>query len=199
MSSSATAGGQEVEKSKDGVPRWTGDASLFVAYEEACYLYEASTEYYKRYMCAPRLILELSGAAKRMVAGRKADWVSKPNGVSILLDHLRHCLGRPQIPEMTEHLTRYFKSGRRKAHESMNDYITRKAEMYLRAQQAMKRVVDAREAKTREREDQRPGIGGAPAPGNPVTEPYTWGSGRRVSLDSTTDGSVGGDTVAEGE
>ena len=105
MSSSAMAGGQEVEKSKDGVPRWTGDASLFVAYEEACYLYEASTEYYKRYMCAPRLILELSGAAKRMVAGRKADWVSKPNGVSILLDHLRHCLGRPQIPEMTEHLT----------------------------------------------------------------------------------------------
>ena len=80
-----------------------------------------------------------------MVAGRKADWVSKANGVSILLEHLRHCLGRPQIPEMTEHLTRYFKSGRRKAHESMNEYITRKAEMYLRAQQAMKRVVGARE------------------------------------------------------
>ena len=34
----------EVERTKEGVPKWDGSASTFTAYEEACYLYEAGTE-----------------------------------------------------------------------------------------------------------------------------------------------------------
>lgn len=54
-----------------------------------------------------------------------------------MLRHLRSCLGRPTIPEMTEHLNRYFRQGRRKRYETMNSYITRKLDTYHRARQAM--------------------------------------------------------------
>ena len=148
MSGNGSSGSQEVERTKDGVPRWSGEASQYVAFEEACYLYEASVAYHKRYTCAPRIMSELTGAARRMVAGRHPDWVSHNAGVATLLNHLRQCLGKPQIPEMTEHLNRYFKQGRRRNSESMNEYITRKAEMYMRAERALQRVAPVASSST---------------------------------------------------
>jgi hypothetical protein len=43
---------------------------------------------------------------------------------------------------MTDHLNKYFKNTRRRRQESMNDYITRKTEAYVRARQALGRVED---------------------------------------------------------
>ena len=172
----------EIERTKEGVPKWDGSANTFTAYEEACFLYEAGTEMHKRTLCGPRLISELSGAAKRMVPGRSPTWVSNFDGVRVFLEFLRQCLGKPQIPEMTEHLSKYFKHCRRRAQESMNEYITRKAEAYLRAEQALQRVIASQKKK--------PGT----QKGNPSSEEpggrqdaWNWYPSRRSSVDSTND------------
>ena len=138
--SMSNAGGM-ISKTKEGVPQWSGEASSFTEYEEQCLLYEQSVEYHKRYMVGPRLISELQGPARRLVVGKKADWVSFPGGVQVLLNALRASLGKPQVSEMADYLTKYFRQTRRKAQESMADYITRKCEVYLRAQQALRRVL----------------------------------------------------------
>ena len=136
--------GGTVTKTKEGVPQWSDEASTFTDYEEQCLLYEQSVEYHKRYMVAPRLISELQGPARRLVVGKRADWVSFPGGVQVLLNALRASLGKPQVSEMADHLTKYFRQTRRKAQETMADYITRKCEVYLRAQQALRRVLQDR-------------------------------------------------------
>lgn len=136
-----------VTKNKDGVPQWTGDAATFNEYEEQCLLYEQATEYYKRYMVGPRLISELQGPAKRLVVGKRPDWVSYDGGVATLLATLRASLGRPQVSELADFLTRYFKQTRRRSQESMPDYLTRKCETYLRAQQALQRVLPHQDVK----------------------------------------------------
>ena len=126
-------------RSKDGVPSWNGEASSYTAYEEAALLWEQGMVYSKRYTAAPRLMAELSGAAKRLVAGKPASEVAHVGGVRILLDYLRKALGKPRVNEVTDLLSRYFKGTRRRQGESMNDYITRKSEAFLRVSQALKR------------------------------------------------------------
>ena len=127
-------------KTKDGVPTWNGEASGFQDYEESALLWEQSVAVQKRYLCGPRLAAELGGAAKRLVVGKKANWLSHNNGVADLLNHLRQSLGRPQVSELADHLSRYFKGSRKRPTEGMNDYITRKSEVYTRACQALRRV-----------------------------------------------------------
>ena len=92
-------------------------------------------------LCGPRLANELTGVARRFILGMPVDWLSYARGVQQLMDHLRGSLGLPQLPEMTDHLTKYFKQGRRKRGESMGEYITRKVEVYSRAKQALSRVL----------------------------------------------------------
>ena len=126
----------------------------------------------KRYLCGPKLIAELTGAAKRLVAGKRHDWVSHNNGVQELMKHLRSCLGKPQVSELTEHLNRYFKNSRRRANESINEYITRKCEVYLRACQALQRVTPFQDGNKNLK----------------TAEPVPWGAAsRRSSWASTTD------------
>ena len=125
---------------REGVPVWDGDASTYVAYAEAAELYEQTTAYHKRCLAAPRLVAELQGAARKLVVGQPADWLSFNGGVAKLLDHLRQGLGQPKIPELTDHLHRYLCQSRRKHGETINSYVSRKMEIYLRAQQAMKRL-----------------------------------------------------------
>ena len=127
-------------KSKDGIPSWNGAAESFQAYQEAALLYEQTTPYQKRYLRGPKLQSALEGAALRLVVGKRPDWLSDNHGVTRLLEHLRKGLGRPQMPELTDLLNRYFRSTKRRANETMNEYVTRKAEVYVRAQQAMLRV-----------------------------------------------------------
>ena len=130
-------------RSKDGVPQWNGDASQFQEYEDMCLQWEQSIAHHKRYLCAPRLIAELGGTARKFVIGKKPDWVSYNGGVAYFLGHLRRHLGRPQIPELSEHLNRYFRQSKRQKHETMNTYIVRKTETYARARQALARVQEA--------------------------------------------------------
>ncbi|CAE7500597.1 RE1, partial [Symbiodinium sp. CCMP2456] len=113
----------------------------------------------------PKLVQELSGAAKRYVAGQPAGWVAYRGGVERLMTYLRQALGKPRVNEVTDLLATYFKGTRRKSGESMNEYITRKSEAYMRANQAMKRVQPHYET-------------GAP---RPAASP--WGAERRHSGD----------------
>jgi len=138
--SSAASTADGVSRTRDGVPGWDGDASTFQEYVEAAELYEQSVAYHKRGQVAPRLIAELQGSARRLVVGQPADWVSYNGGVARLLDHLREGLGQPRIPELTDHLLKFFKHSHRRQGESINSYVARKTEIYLRAQQAMKRL-----------------------------------------------------------
>ena len=105
-----------------------------------CLQWEQSIAMHKRYLSAPRLIAELGGTARKFVVGKKPNWASFNGGVEYLMGHLRKHLGRPQIPELSEHLNKYFRQSRRQRHESMNSYIVRKTETYARARQALARV-----------------------------------------------------------
>ena len=136
-----TSAEETVPKTKEGVPQWNGDPTLFQSYEEAAMTWEQGIAMEKRYLCDPRLQAELQGPAKRLVAGKPPSWLSFNGGVAELLKFLRAGLGRPLIPELTEHLTKLFKNSRRRTGESMHEYITRKDELYLRAQQSLLRVL----------------------------------------------------------
>ena len=128
------------------VPSWDGRAASFQEYEEVALLWEASTPWHKRYMNGPKLAGELQGPARRLVLGKPAEWLARTNGVHILLSHLRTCLGKPQISELSDYLNAYFRMSRRRVGENMSDYVTRKCELYLRAQQALRRVRQTKDA-----------------------------------------------------
>ena len=99
---SATTAVVGVARNKDGVPAWDGNGSTYQEYEEVCLLWQESTEYHKRYLNGPKLAGELTGPAKRLILGKPAGWLSHPNGVQVLLEYLRSCLGRPQISEFSD-------------------------------------------------------------------------------------------------
>ena len=168
MSAATEAATTTTSRTKEGIPTWSGEASSFVQYEEAALLWEQSLTWEKRYTAGPKLVQELTGAAKRFVAGQAAGWVAYRGGVAKLMNHLRQALGKPRVNEVTDLLATYFKGTRRRNGESMNEFITRKNEAYMRASQAMKRVQPFYEA------------GGA------RTSTSTWTSGRRDSMDSTS-------------
>ena len=139
-------GGSHVTRSKDGVPIWNGDVASFEEYVEACLMYEQTVVREKRYLCGPRCASELKGAARRILVGKPATWLSHDNGVRTLIAALREERGHPKVPEMSELLMRYFKGSRRQKGESMHDFIMKKAESYTRAQQSMARLLQERGA-----------------------------------------------------
>ena len=179
------AAATSVARNKDGVPTWDGTPDSFEEYSEQCLIYEQSTPFHKRCLVGPRLLGELQGAAKRHVAGQAATWLSNDRGVDTLLRHLRACLGKPQIPELTEYLNRYFRQGRRKQHESMNEYIARKCELYLRACQAMARVAPYHQGS--DKEDAKSSGSGGASVADQWNGYYSWPErSRRSSWDSQT-------------
>eukprot|EP00439_Symbiodinium_sp_Y106_P069628 s526_g12.t1 len=179
------AAATSVARNKDGVPTWDGTPASFEEYSEQCLIYEQSTPFHKRYLVGPRLLGELQGAAKRHVAGQAATWLSHDRGVDTLLRHLRACLGKPQIPELTEYLNRYFRQGRRKQQESMNEYIARKCELYLRACQAMARVAPYHQGS--DKEDAKSSGSGGASVADQWNGYYSWPErSRRSSWDSQT-------------
>ena len=91
---SGTTEGISVSRTKEGIPTWSGEASSFVQYEEASLLWEQSLTWEKRYTAGPKLVQELTGAARRLVAGQPAGWVAYRGGVTTLMDHLREALGK---------------------------------------------------------------------------------------------------------
>lgn len=132
--------GSGLARSRDGVPIWAGDQATFEEYIEACLMYEQTIVREKRYLCGPRCASELRGAARRILVGKPADWLSHEGGVRMLITALREERGYPKIPEMSELLMRYFKGTRRQRGETMQDFVMRKAEAYTRAQQSMVRL-----------------------------------------------------------
>ena len=106
-----------VGRTKEGVPTWGGEANSFVQYAEAALLWEQSLTWEKRYTAGPRLLQELSGAARRLVTGQPPGWVAYRGGVATLIEHLRRGLGKPKVTEVTDLLASYFKGTRRKPQE----------------------------------------------------------------------------------
>ena len=160
-------------RAREGVPSWDGNASSYQEYDESALLWEQSVAFQKRYLCGPKLAAELTGAARRLVAGRHPEWLSHNDGVRRLTDHLRASLGKPQLSELTEQLSRFFKGSRRRAGENINDYITRKNEIYMRACQALQRVAPHQAGTTR------------PPARTPSSEwSSTWPGSRRSSFTS---------------
>ena len=155
-------------RTKDGIPTWSGEASSFVSYEEAALLWEQSLAYEKRYTAGPRLMQELTGATRWFVSGQPAGWVAYRGGVQVLMTHLRQALGKPRVNEVTDLLATYFKGTRRRSGETMNEYITRKTEAYMRASQALQRVQPHYEA-------------GAATKAAPMDTTNRWTSDRRSS------------------
>jgi hypothetical protein len=77
----------------------------------------------------------MSGTARKLVTGKRPDWLN-----------FRRSLGRPQIPELSEYLNKYFKQSRK--FETMNQYIVRKTEVYQRVKQALARVLPQQQRST---------------------------------------------------
>ena len=144
---------------------------------EAARLYEQTTPYNKRYLCGPKLQSVLEGAALRLVVGKRADWLSDNGGVERLLEHLRRCLGKPQMPELMDLLGKYIRGSKRRPGESMNEYITKKCEFYVRAQQAMWRVKPHHGGQEAANRSAYRGWPSAPGAGG-------FSQGRRLSTDS---------------
>ena len=188
MSSGGGDSSGGISRSKDGIPQWGGDPATFSAYEEESFLWEQTQPWHKRHMCAPKLKAELSGAARRLILGQAADWGAHPDGVSELMKFLRARLGQPQLPELSELMNKYFRATKRKGGESINDYVTRKVEAYMRAQQSLQRVLRQQGKMTQESvSSDRQGWG-------------TWGEGqssRRNSMDSRTSGDAETETPAQ--
>ncbi|CAE6972698.1 unnamed protein product [Symbiodinium sp. KB8] len=134
------SGTGSVGRTKDGVPIWDGDPGSYNEFAEAVRLYEQGTAYHKRPQVGPRVAAELTGAARRFISGQPANWLSYQGGTEALLEHLRQGFGKPRVAEVTEHLSKFFKYCKRKPGESINEYVARRAEVYLRAQQAMARL-----------------------------------------------------------
>lgn len=136
----AERGVKVIERNKEGTPSWDGDPVTFTEYSEMAGHWEQSVVHHKRYLCGPKLQAELTGTARRFVMSMKPGWCSHNGGVTTLLNHLRRHLGQPQLSEMSDYMARYFKNSKRRRNENMNDYITRKAELYRRACQTLDRV-----------------------------------------------------------
>ena len=173
------------------MPIWDGDPGSYNEFAEAVRLYEQGTAYHKRAQVGPRVAAELTGAAKRYISGQPADWLSYPGGTEALLEHLRTGLGKPRVAEVTEHLSKFFKYCRRKPGESINEYVARRAEVYLRAQQAMARL-----PQTVTRSRYQPQGGSTGQAWNPSAT--TWS--RRTSMETVTEESsdnAAGETPTE--
>ncbi|CAE7863997.1 unnamed protein product [Symbiodinium microadriaticum] len=166
----------EGSKAHEGPPSWDGDSGSFQEYEESSLLWEQSVAYEKRYLCGPKLAAALKGAAKRLVAGKPPNWLSHNKGVMTLMQHLRAALGRPQVSDLTDHLSKYFKGSRRRNNEDINSYIARKSEIYLRACQALQRVSPLQKTASSK-------VRGASTP----TWAPAWNSSRRSSYDRSTE------------
>ena len=147
--------GSHVTRNKDGAPISSGNQASFEEYVEACLIYEQTVVKEKRYLCGPRCASELRGAAKRILVGQPATWLSHDQGVRALIAALRAERGYPKIPEMSELLMRYFKGSRRQRGESMHDFIMKKAEAYTRAQQSMARLQQETSGQSRSHDIQR--------------------------------------------
>ena len=129
-----------VQKSKDGVPVWGGEAVCFEEFIETCLLYEQTVVKEKRYLCGPRIAAELRGPARRVLIGKPANWLSHDGGVRVLVAALRAERGQPKVPEkMSELLLKYFRGTKRQRGEPMGDFILRKAEAYTREERLMAR------------------------------------------------------------
>ncbi|CAL1171611.1 unnamed protein product [Cladocopium goreaui] len=138
---------KKIERNRDGVPCWDGDATTFTEYYELACLWEQSVPYHKRYLSAPKLINELTNTARRFVMAKEPDWVSYDGGVQVLLNHLRSSLGLPQMSEMSDYMAKCFRYSKRKRGKTMNEYITHKTELYARARASLARVQERYEPK----------------------------------------------------
>ena len=54
-------GTAQIERNKEGVPCWDGNAATFQEYSELAGHWEQAVAHHKRYLCGPKLQAELTG------------------------------------------------------------------------------------------------------------------------------------------
>ena len=123
------------------VPAWDGRPETFERYREDSLMYLEGTKYADRYLCAPRMIRKLRGAARTACMRQPAGSYSSADGVRRLLDMLEKQLGKPDIPNVGGHLEEYFYKIRRRRGESMAGWCFRSRDVYRKCQQALARVI----------------------------------------------------------
>ena len=69
MSGTASTGQNGISQSRDGIPGWNGDPSLFTEFEEECLIWVQSVPWHKRQLCGPKLIQELTGPERETGVG----------------------------------------------------------------------------------------------------------------------------------
>ena len=76
-----------MESSKShAVPTWNGSASTWGKYQQDVMNYVDGTRWGDQYLCGPRLVSKLSGAAATACIGRPRGWLSHKWGADTLLE-----------------------------------------------------------------------------------------------------------------
>ena len=113
------------EERDSTVPAWDGRPETFERYKEDGAIYQEGTKYQDRYLCAPRMIRKLRGAARTACLRVAPRTFSHSNGVEELMEYLEKHLGKPEIPNVGGCLEEYFYRIRRRRGESMAAWCVR--------------------------------------------------------------------------
>ena len=127
------------------VPEWNGLSDGFEVYKEEVKWFVESTKYQDRYLCGPRLVRGLSGAAKAAVENKREGWLSKPNGAAILVAYLHRKVCKAALPDLGRHLDGYLFKLRRRRGEAMSSWCWRSRTAYDNLRRALQRIKASKE------------------------------------------------------
>eukprot|EP00438_Fugacium_kawagutii_P009233 Skav215173 [mRNA] locus=scaffold4227:133697:134038:- [translate_table: standard] len=95
------------QRSRDGVPKFSGDPLQLAKYREEALQYAMGTDHRKRYLCGPWLLQELSDVARTITRTRNLkdpQWLLNPRGVFQLLEFLEEHLQKTSLVEASQHV-----------------------------------------------------------------------------------------------
>ena len=136
------------DKEASTIPAWDGRPETFERYREDGAIYVEGTKYGERYLCAPRMIRRLRGAARTACLRVPPRTFSHEQGVEQLMIYLEKHLGKPEVPNVGGCLEEYFYKIRRRRGESMAAWCVRSRDVYDRCQKALARVLKPEEKPT---------------------------------------------------
>ena len=109
-----------------------GGASTWEKYQQDVMNYVDGTRWEDRYLCGPRLVSKLSGAAATACIGRPRGWLSHKWGADTLLEYLQKNVMRQPVEDVGHYMEEYFVKQRRRRGEGMAEYCLRVHESYQR-------------------------------------------------------------------
>ncbi|CAK0847608.1 unnamed protein product [Prorocentrum cordatum] len=123
------------------VPTWNGGAGTWEKYQQDVMNYVDGMKWEDRYLCGPRLVARLTGAAATACIGRPRRWLSNSWGADYLLEYLQKNVMRQPVEDVGHYMEEYFVKLRRRRGEGMAEYCLRVHESYQRLRVALARTV----------------------------------------------------------